>query len=64
MLAFTILLTLGLEFVMLKFVFFGMHFYVGVLLCMYIVYLLLCLGFSNPGFAFEEYESMQQHFDL
>ena len=64
MLIFTMLLTLLLEGVMLVFVFFGIHFYIGLCLCIYIQYLLLSLGFSNPGFAFEQYESKQVHKDL
>lgn len=64
MLIFTILLTLTLEAVVLKFVFFGIHFYIGCVLCLFILYLLLSLGFSNPGFGFEEYEEMQYHLDV
>lgn len=64
MLLFTCILTVCISTVMLKWVFFGVHFYIGVVLCLYILYLLLSLGFSNPGFAFQEYEQMQQHFDL
>jgi hypothetical protein len=64
MLIFTIILTLTLETVMLKYVFFGMHFYIGCGLCLLILYLLLSLGYSNPGFGFEEYDNMQYHFDV
>lgn len=55
MLAFTIILTLGIMIVMLSYVFVGIHFYIGAFLCSYILYLEINLGFSNPGFAFEEY---------
>ena len=64
MLIFTVCLTLALEAMMLAFVFYGYHFYIGVGLCTYILYLLLSLGFGNPGFAHEEYEAMQFHRDL
>lgn len=64
MLIFTVILTLTLETVMLKFVFLGIHFYIGCGLCAFILYLLLSLGFSNPGFGFEDYEQMQYHYDV
>jgi len=47
---------------MLKFVYFGIHFYIGIALCAYILYLLLYLGFSDPGLASKQYEKMNNHF--
>jgi hypothetical protein len=64
MLTSTFLITLAIEYVVLNFVFMGYHFYIGVLLCLCILYLLLSLGFSNPGVTFARYESLQAHFDL
>ena len=64
MLGFTVCLTLCIETVMLSFVFYGVHFYVGAGLCILIIYILLSLGFSNPGLAHEELEVMQLHRDL
>ena len=64
MLFFTLILTLSLQTLVLKFVFFGTHFYVGCVLCGMILWLLLSLGFSNPGLGFEQYEQLQYHMDV
>ena len=60
----TFLITLLFEFVVLKFVFYGFHYYVGILLCLFVLYLLFSLGFSDPGVAFVTYQQLQAHLDL
>ena len=61
MLASTFLMTVIIEIIVLKFVFVGVHFYIGILCCLYILYLLFSLGYSDPGVAFAHHERIRAH---
>jgi len=64
MLGSTFIMTIFIEIIMLKFVFMGVHFYVGIVCCLYILYLLFTLGYSDPGVAFAHLEKIKAHEEL